>query len=118
MVRFSWVNNTRLVFSVADLETGNGEDRHTAPGSYAVDVDGSNLCQWVARRTGAVVVESGRFGREALPYNHQPLHVPLPEPGVENDEIIVGTLGFDGRNVVTQVVPQWLATCTSAMKVA
>ena len=27
VVRFSWVNNTRLMFSVADLETGNGEDR-------------------------------------------------------------------------------------------
>jgi dipeptidyl aminopeptidase/acylaminoacyl peptidase len=97
---------------VADLETGSGEDRYTAPGLYAVDVDGGNLRQLVARRTGAVVVEGGRSGRDALPYNHQLLHVPLPEPGVENDEIIVGTLVFDGRNDVTEVVPQWLNTRT------
>lgn len=112
VVRCNWVNNNRLVFSVADLETGSGEDRYTAPGLYGVDADGSNLRQLVARRTGAVVVEGGRSGRDALPYNHQLLHVPLPEPGVENDEIIVGTLVFDGRNDVTEVVPQWLNTRT------
>lgn len=43
VVRFKWVNNNRLVFSVADLETGSGEDRYAAPGLYGVDADGSNL---------------------------------------------------------------------------
>ena len=112
VVRFSWINNNRLIFSVADLASGSGEDRYTAPGLYGVDADGSNLRQLVARRTGAVVVVGGRSGRDALPYNHELLHVPLPEPGVENDEIIVGTLVFDGRNDVTEVVPQWLNTRT------
>ena len=77
MVRFGWVNNSRLVFSVADLETGSGEARCTAPGLYAVD--GNRPRRLVARRTGAVVAEGGRFGRDALHCNHQLLHVPLPE---------------------------------------
>jgi hypothetical protein len=55
VVRFGWVNNTRLVFSVADPETGSGEDRCSAPGLNAVD--GNTLRQWVARSPGAVVVE-------------------------------------------------------------
>ena len=110
VVRFSWVNNNRLIFSVADLESGSGEDRYTAPGLFGVDADGSNLRMLVARRPGAVVVDGGRFGREALPYNHPLLHVPLPAPDVENEEVIVGTLVFDGRNDVTEVVPLWLNT--------
>jgi hypothetical protein len=52
VVRFSWVNNNRLVFSVADLESGSGEDRYTAPGLYGVDANGDDLRQLVARRTG------------------------------------------------------------------
>ena len=112
VVRFNRVNNNRFVFSVADLETGSGEDQHTAPGLYGVDADGGNLRMLVARRTGAVVVAGGRSGREALPYNHQLLHVPLPEPGVENDEIVVGTLVFGGNNDLIEVVPQWLDTRT------
>jgi hypothetical protein len=79
VVRFGGVNNTRLVFSVADLETSSGEDRCTAPGLHAVDVDGNTLRQRVARSPGAVVAEGGRFGRDALPCNHRLLHVPLPE---------------------------------------
>ena len=116
VVRFSWVNNSRLVFSVADLETGSGEDRYTAPGLYGVDADGGNLRMLVARRPGAVVVEGGRSGRDALPYNHQLLHVPLPEPGVENDEIIVGTLVFGGNNDLIEVVPRWLNTRTGGTR--
>lgn len=112
VVRFTWVNNNRLVFSVADLESGSGEDRYTAPGMFAVDADGSNLRMLVARRPGAVVVDGGRFGREALPYNHTLLHVPLPVPDVENDDIIVGKLVSDGRNDLAEVVPLWLNTRT------
>lgn len=112
VVRFSWVNNNRLVFSVADLESGSGEDRYTAPGLYGVDANGDDLRQLVARRTGPRVVEGGRSTREPLPYNHQLLHVPLPEPGIENEDIVIGNLVVDGRNDVSAVVPLWLNTRT------
>ena len=58
VVRFSWVNNNRLVFSVADLQTGSGEVRYTAPGLYGVDADGSNLRQLVARKPGQGLVDA------------------------------------------------------------
>jgi len=112
VVRFAWVNNKRLIFSVADLDTGSGEDRYTAPGIFGVDADGENLRMLVARRPGAAVVEGGRFGREALPYNHQLLLVPRPAPGVENEEVIVGNLAFSGQNDVSDVAPLWLNTRT------
>jgi acetyl esterase/lipase len=116
VVRFNWVNNNRLVFSVADLESGSGEDRYTAPGLYAVAANGDDLRQLVARRTGARVVEGGRSNREPLPYNHRLLHVPVPEAGVENEDIIVGTLLLDGPNDVSGVVPQWLNTRTGRVR--
>ena len=112
VVRFTWVNNGRMVFSVADLETGSGEDRYTAPGLFGVDADGENLRQLVARQPGATVVESGRLARESLPYNHGLLHVPLPVPGTENDEVIVGTWIYGSDNDLSGVVPLWLNTRT------
>ena len=108
VVRFSWVSNRRLVFSVADLESGSGEDRYAAPGLYGVDVDGSELRMLVARRAGQVVVDGGRFGREALPWNHRLLHVPPPQPGVESEEVIVGMMAFNSGNDLTDVAPRWL----------
>ncbi len=108
VVRFSWVNNSRLVFSVADLESGSGEDRYAAPGLYGVDADGSNLRQLVARRVGQVVVDGGRLGRESLPWNYSLLHVPQPLRGVENEEIVIGALAFSGQNDLSQVAPMWL----------
>ena len=112
VMRFSWLNNNRLIFSVADLASGSGEDRYAAPGLYGVDADGSNLRQLVSRKPGAFVVEGGRSGRDALPYNHQLLHVPLSPADVENEEIIVGAMDFKGNNDLAQVVPLWLNTRT------
>ncbi len=67
VVRFNWVNNKRLVFSVADLETGSGEDRYTAPGLFSVDAQGQDLRRLVALRPGPLVTEAARFSRDALP---------------------------------------------------
>ena len=50
IVRFEWVGEDRLVFSVRDLEAGSGEDRRYAPGLYAANTDGSDLRQLVKRR--------------------------------------------------------------------
>ena len=112
VTHFSWVNNNRLVFSVADLSSGSGEDRFAAPGLYGVDADGGNLRLLVARKPGPVVVEGGRAGMAALPYNHQLLHVPLSPADVENEEVVVGMLDFKGYNDLAQVVPRWLNTRT------
>ena len=112
VTRFNWVNNNRLVFSVTDLASGSGEDRYAAPGLYGVDADGGNLRLLVARKPGPFVVEGGRSSREALPYNHQLLHVPLWPADVENEEIVVGAIDFKGHNDVAQVVPLWLNTRT------
>ena len=106
VVRFNWVSNSRLVFSVADLETGSGEDRYTAPGLYGVDADGNALRQLIARRAGQVVTDGQRGGRDALSPEHQLLHVLPPQPGAENDEVIVGRSVFSGQNDVSQVVPR------------
>lgn len=103
VVRFNWVNNNRLVFSVADLETGSGEDREVAPGLYGVDPDGNNMRQLVARRMPGAV-QAGSPGRGVLHANHRLLHVPLPEPGGESDDVILGVLG--------EVTPLWLNTRT------
>jgi dipeptidyl aminopeptidase/acylaminoacyl peptidase len=109
VVEFSWVNNNRLIFSVADLESGSGEDRRSAPGLYGVDADGKNLRQLVARGSEPIVVE-GRITRDVLPYNHVLLKVPLPEFGVEADEVLVGRLIFDVNNDISEVLPLRLNT--------
>ncbi len=112
VVRFNWVNNRRLVFSVADLDSGSGEDRYSAPGLYGVDLDGHHLRQLVARRPLPLVVAGHTPGRESLPWNHRLLQVPRTEPGAESDEIIVGMMAFSGSNNLSQVVPMRLNTRT------
>lgn len=46
--QFRWVNTSRLVFNLAD-KRGLLEDRHSAPGLYAVNADGSGFRQLVQR---------------------------------------------------------------------
>jgi len=41
IVRFDWVNDNRLVFTVADLQAGLGDDR--GGGLFAIDRDGTNF---------------------------------------------------------------------------
>ncbi len=108
VVRFSWVSDRRLVFSVVDLETGSGEDSNAAPGLFGVDADGADLRMLVARRAGQMVVDGGRHSREALPWYHQLLHVPQALPGAANDEVIVGMLEFNSQRDLVEVVPRWL----------
>ena len=110
VVRFSWVNNSRLIFSLADLESGSGETQLFVPGTYAVDADGENLRLLIGPRFGQVrVLESGRrFEREALPWFHVLLHVPPPQPGVNNEEVVIGLMLFGTDRHLTQMVPMWL----------
>ena len=122
VVRFNWVNDKRLVFSVADLETGSGEDRYTAPGLFSVDAQGQDLRRLVALRPGQVVTDGSRFSREALPWNHVLLHVPqrqarsaadAPADADERiDDVIIGELVFSSARELSSVVPLWLNTRT------
>lgn len=116
VVRFNWVNDKRLIFSVADLETGSGEDRYTAPGLFSVDAQGQDLRRLVALRPGAFVTESTRFSREALTWNHVLLHVPQRQAGASEpehaDDVIIGELIFSGGRELIRVVPMWLNTRT------
>jgi dienelactone hydrolase len=61
---FRWVNDKRLVFDVTDRESGQGDIRY-GPGLYAVDRDGKNLRQLVARNNH--FIQSGHT--ELLPWN-------------------------------------------------
>jgi dipeptidyl aminopeptidase/acylaminoacyl peptidase len=107
VLRFSWVGNDRLVFSVADLESGSGQDQYAAPGLFGVDTDGANLRQLVARRSIRGVIAALPIGRAGLDWNHVLLAVPEAQPGVEPDEVVIGELSFQG-NQLRAVIPRWL----------
>jgi dipeptidyl aminopeptidase/acylaminoacyl peptidase len=64
---FRWVNDERLVFTVADKTIGIGNARH-APGLFAVNRDGSALIQLVDRY-GTWVGGQSQVGRKLLPYH-------------------------------------------------
>jgi acetyl esterase/lipase len=108
IVRFRWVGDRQLVFSIADLAQGSGEDRYAAPGLYAVDADGTGLRQLVQRRVQRVVTRAGPLGRDPLPWHHQLLQVPRPGGGAGPDEVIVGDLHFSSGNDLEQITPRWL----------
>ncbi len=112
VVRFAWVNEGRLIFSVADLETGSGEDRYAAPGLFSVDADGKDLRMLVARRAGPQLTDGSRLSREALPWNHTLLHVPqragAGSPGDNAEEVVIGNLVFSSSHELSSVVPLWL----------
>ena len=122
VVRFHWVNDQRLVFSVADLETGSGEDRYTAPGLFSVDAQGQDLRRLVALRPGRLITDGARFSREALPWNHVLLHVPQhpartaadapADADQRMDDVIIGELVFSSTRELSSVVPMWLNTST------
>jgi dipeptidyl aminopeptidase/acylaminoacyl peptidase len=120
VVRFNWVNDKRLIFSVADLETGSGEGRYTAPGLFSVDAQGQELRRLVALRPGAFVNEGARFSREALPWNHVLLHVPQRQARADaavdadehTDDVIIGELVWSSARELSSVVPKWLNTRT------
>lgn len=106
IVRFDWVGEDRLVFSVLDLESGSGEDRYSAPGMYAANADGSDLRQLVKREGRSFVVD-GASRNNTLEWNHTLLHVPLQQEGVAPDEVLIGKLNFGGDQLQS-VTPLWL----------
>jgi acetyl esterase/lipase len=106
IVRFDWVGEDRLVFSVLDLESGSGEDQYSAPGMYAANADGSDLRQLVRRRGQHFVVDV-TYRINTLEWNHTLLHVPLQQEGIAPDEVLIGKLNFGGDQLQS-VTPLWL----------
>jgi acetyl esterase/lipase len=102
ITRFDWVSDDRLVFSVVDLQDGSGEDSHFASGLFAVDADGSALRRLVSRE-GKADSADGRM----LKWNHTLLSVPQQQEGVRPDEIVVGEMYFNHKQV-TGITPKWL----------
>jgi acetyl esterase/lipase len=105
VVRFQWVNNKRLVFSVVDLESGSGENSQSGAGLYGVDADGKDLRILIARRGLPIVSERTAKGTVALPPNHQLLQVPQPAGVEESDDVIVGEWVANSARDLRAVVP-------------
>ncbi|HLL11650.1 MAG TPA: alpha/beta fold hydrolase [Rubrivivax sp.] len=108
ITHFNWVGDDRLVFSVVDLEAGSGEDRRYAPGLFAVDADGSAF-RLLIKRQGTPFFGDGSRRNEGLEWFHQLLHVPLPQEGVNPDEVLIGVMDIHG-NDLRGLLPQWLNT--------
>jgi dipeptidyl aminopeptidase/acylaminoacyl peptidase len=106
--RFDWTSDDRLVFNVIDLESGSAEDRRYAPGLFSVKADGDEF-RWLVRRRGRAVTDGRQRDDRALEWHHTLLHVPLQQPGVEPDEVVIGELAF-GRDTLEAVRPLWLNT--------
>ncbi len=63
---FIWVNDSRLAFTLADIETPQGK-QDAGPGLFAVNVDGSDFRQLVERQT--VWLKNGNDTRKLEPWN-------------------------------------------------
>ncbi|MCH7342040.1 prolyl oligopeptidase family serine peptidase [Pelomonas sp. CA6] len=105
VVRFDWVGDERLVFSVVDLEAGSGEDQRLAPGLYSVAPDGQEL-RTLVRRYGTPFVSNGERNR-SLEWNHLLLSVPRAQPDAPADEVVIGVMKFEGKSLA-QITPLWL----------
>jgi len=111
VLRFNWVSDSRLVFSVMDLDAGSGEDRREQPGLFAIGADGKDM-RTLIRRKGRSFVSSGDSGGRSLDWNHVLLHVPLQQEGVRPNEVIVGRYNGAGHNELDSITPLWLDTAS------
>ena len=86
---FSWVNDDRLVYNVADTTRGGGNQRWW-PGLFSVRRDSSEPRQLV-KIDKPFVTGVRHVGPEPLDVHHQLLHVPRGG----GDEVIVGEWRYD-----------------------
>lgn len=114
VVNFHWVGDNYLVFSVVNLEAGSGDDQRFAPGLYSVKPDGTDL-RMLVRRQGKSFVTDGDSRDRVLDWNHQLLNVPLPQAGVNPEEVVVGHLLIGGNEIKT-VTPLWLNVRTGSTR--
>jgi len=100
--QMQWVNDGRLIFSVAGFDAGNGR-QNTFAALFVVEADGTGMRQLVSHR---IDKEIGRS--RLLSWNHKLLRVPTPRPGAANDEVLIARVSF----VEQTETPLWLNTTT------
>jgi dipeptidyl aminopeptidase/acylaminoacyl peptidase len=96
---FHWVNDDRLVFSVADRESSGGLQR-VGGGLFSVRPDGSELKLLIKYRWGNLSALATTV-REPLNPNHFLLKVPAGG----GDHVVIGEAKFDSRNALSAVNP-------------
>jgi acetyl esterase/lipase len=78
---FQWVNNERLVYTLHDKRSAQG-DLRVAQGLYAVNRDGTKSVQ-LAERTAPMLRESSMISRKTLPW-----HTYMMAPGAQDSDAI------------------------------
>lgn len=111
IARFQWVNDERLVYSVADRQQAKGEGPF-APGLFGVNFDGSGSRQ-LAQRNNHIVVKPGlgRASERLLPMSARPL-----ERGAQNSDTIYVTTRENPRDDIHAVDLQLVDTVTGRAK--
>jgi dipeptidyl aminopeptidase/acylaminoacyl peptidase len=110
VIRFAWVNDARLVFSLGDLQAGA---QHRAPGLYSVGTDGKQFTMLI-RRFGTQWIADGTRRVETLDWNHHLLTVPRQHETDRPDDVVVGKVGLEGRT--ESIEPMWLNTRTGSTR--
>ncbi len=107
---FAWVNDERLVFNIAELDAGSGDQRW-APGLFSVGLDG--LRPRLLVRTGRdFVVDNAGGLRQPLEQNHRLLAVPVGG----GDEVVVGNYRHNGAHELLEVLPLRLNVVTGRVQ--
>jgi dipeptidyl aminopeptidase/acylaminoacyl peptidase len=107
-----WVNNRRLVFTVADLAAEVADQR--APGLFAVDIDGQDMRQLIARRWHFL-----RSTRPAPNEALEPYHRLLRTLRDGSDDVIVERANLDSaRREVRDTTPLRVDTRSGRSRVA
>lgn len=68
IARIAWVNDQRLVYSVADRNIAEGDVRH-GPGLYAINIDGSDYRQLASNTSTNRTATGSHIGRATLDWN-------------------------------------------------
>jgi len=105
VTRFEWVNDDRLVYSIDDRASAQGE-RLFWTGLFSVMADGSEPRMLVNLRRDFLVPQ--RMGKEPLNWDHELLAV----PNTGGNEVIVGQWRYDAKGDPIEVIPMLLDTAT------
>jgi len=91
VIDFDWVSEKRLVYRARDLRAAGleGVRRHRTYGVFSVLYDGSEF-----RRLVHVERDRDDETGRVLGWNYDLLAVPRPQPGVEEDTVLVGRASF------------------------
>ena len=68
IARIAWVNDQRLVYSVADRNIAQGDVRH-GPGLYAINIDGSDYRQLASNTSSNRTATGSHIARAMLDWN-------------------------------------------------